>query len=87
MDNFEIKTEQIPPEEMDHLAVEWLKLRAEVEGPAAVVALPQDAWNTLYETLQMDADSSVCDHDLRKSISNALDQVSEFNSDVGVEDE
>jgi hypothetical protein len=35
----------------------------------------------------MDADSSAFDHDLRKSISNALDQVSEFNSDVGVEDE
>jgi hypothetical protein len=75
MNNFEIKTEQTPPEEMDRIAIEWLKRCAEIEGPAAVVALPQEAWNTLYETLQMDAESSAFDLDLHREINAALEQV------------
>jgi len=86
MDSIEIKTDQILPEEIDQLAIEWLKRRSGIEGAVAVVVLPQDAWNTLYETLQMDAGSSAFDLELRKSISEALDQINEFNSDVGVGD-
>jgi len=83
MENLEINLPNISHEEMDRLAVEWLKHRAEVEGPVAAVVLPQEAWNTLYETLQKDVDSSMFDLNLRANIEQALGQIHEFISDVG----
>ena len=40
-----------------------------------VIRLPQDAWDKLTETLELDANSSAFDPELRKEIGEALDQV------------
>lgn len=39
------------------------------------VRLPQDAWDKLKETLELDSESSAFDPELRKEIREALDQV------------
>ena len=40
-----------------------------------MVRLPQEAWDKLRETLELDAKSSAFDPELRKEIREALDQV------------
>jgi hypothetical protein len=42
---------------------------------------PEGAWNTVMETLEMDAQSSAFDEDLRKEIGRAYDKLEEVTPD------
>lgn len=48
-----------------------------------IIIVPEDAWEILFETLEMDCESSVFDPKLRKQIKAALNTVRTFNeSDI-----
>lgn len=47
-----------------------------------VLLIPNEAWETLHETLQMDTQSSAFDPDLRREIKQALDQVRPITAEV-----
>ncbi len=49
----------------------------QLEGPGerAIIRLPQEAWQKIRETLELDAKSSAFDPELRKEIREALDEV------------
>lgn len=44
-----------------------------------IVTVPQEAWDVLHETLQMDSESSSFDHKLRDQILKALDSIEALN--------
>ena len=48
---------------------------AKPEKLYVVLRMPQDSWDTLSETLEMDSESGSFDRDLRKDIRKALDSV------------
>ncbi len=50
-------------------------IQAEGPGERAIIRLPQEAWQKIRETLELDARSSAFDPELRKEIREALDQV------------
>jgi len=56
---------------------EYMKTRIKI------IIVPEDAWEILFETLEMDCESSVFDPKLRKQIKAALNTVRTFNeSDI-----
>lgn len=49
--------------------------KKEQEEERMLLVVPKDAWETLEETLIIDAESSAFDKDLRKQIKEALDKI------------
>ena len=47
-----------------------------------VLLIPSDAWETLHETLTLDAQSAACDPALRQTIKQALEQVRPITDQV-----
>jgi hypothetical protein len=79
-----IKVRKIPKGVPIRLAISWLEFLREtrqsldlvlagLRKDSIVIAWPPDDWELLEETLEMDANSSHFDRNLRRDIANALD--------------
>ena len=57
------------------------RVQVEEPGERLTIRLPQEAWNTLWESLEIDARSTAVAPELRRELREALDQV-EYVSDA-----
>ena len=58
----------------------WKEARE--QGKLQVIAVPYDAWELLWETLEMDSQAGNFDPELRRRIREALDQVNAVDMEV-----